>query len=52
MRKALLDTSVNIAASLVDDFVAHKILNEITGQRRNRPLLFTRYIAMFSKRPD
>jgi Fic family protein len=50
--QALLDTSVNTAASLVDDFVAHGILNEITGQRRNRLFMFTRYIAMFSKRPD
>ncbi len=50
--QALLDTSVNTAASLVDDFVSHGILNEITGQRRNRLFLFTRYIAMFSKRPD
>ena len=48
----MLGTSVNPAASLIDDFVAHGLLVEVTGQRRNRLFVFERYVAMFDERPD
>lgn len=48
----LLDTSTNTAATLIDDFVSHGILNEVTGQRRNRLFFFEQYIAMFHRRPE
>jgi Fic family protein len=45
--KALLDTTTNTAASLVQDLVAHGVLKEVTGQRRNRLFLFQDYLDLF-----
>jgi Fic family protein len=50
--QALLDTSLNTASSLVDDFVAYGVLREITGQRRNRLFLFARYLALFREKQN
>ena len=48
---ALLDTTTNTATSLIDDLVAHGVLSEMTGQRRNRLFLFRDYMKLFSERP-
>ena len=48
--QALLNTSTNTAATLIDDFVRHGILSEVTGQRRNRLFMFEHYIAMFHRK--
>lgn len=45
--QALLGTSINTAASLIEDLVRHKVLIEITGGRRNRLFLFVEYMEMF-----
>jgi Fic family protein len=45
--KALLDTTTNTAASLVQDLVAHGVLKEVTGHRRNRLFLFQDYLDLF-----
>ena len=50
--QALLHTSINTAATLVDDFVAHGILHEVTGQRRNRMFVFAQYVALFQRKPE
>lgn len=49
--QAALGTSVNTAAALIEDFIEHKILEEITGQRRNRLFRFTPYLKLFLERP-
>jgi Fic family protein len=43
----LLGTPVNTAASLVNDFVKFGILEEMTGNRRNRIFFFKRYMMIF-----
>ncbi|QTN20194.1 Fic family protein [Brevundimonas sp. AJA228-03] len=49
---ALLETTTNTATFLIDDLVAHGVLKEITGQRRNRLFLFENYVKLFSERPE
>lgn len=44
---ALLSTTTNTAASLINDMVAHGVLVEMTGQRRNRLFLFHDYLELF-----
>ena len=44
----LTGTATNTAISLVRDFVKYGILEEITGQRRNRLFIFRNYISLFS----
>jgi Fic family protein len=46
---ALLDTTTNTAASLINDMVEHGVLLEVTGQRRNRLFLFRDYLDLFRK---
>jgi len=46
---ALLNTTTNTAASLIDDMVEHGVLVEMTGQRRNRLFLFHDYLDLFRK---
>lgn len=46
---ALLDTTTNTAASLINDMVEHGVLVEMTGQRRNRLFLFHDYLDLFRK---
>ena len=43
----LLETTPNTASAMIKDFVKHGVLNEVTGQRRNRLFLFTEYISLF-----
>jgi Fic family protein len=50
--QANLETSPNTAMALIDDFVAHGVLTEVTGQRRNRLFVFAPYIALFRDVPD
>ncbi|MBV1700599.1 MAG: Fic family protein [Hyphomicrobiales bacterium] len=50
--QTLLGTSTNTAASMIDDFVLHGILTEVTGQRRNRLFFFEQYIDMFHRRSE
>lgn len=44
---ALLNVKTNTAATLVNDFVKHGVLNELTGNRRNRLFVFSEYMALF-----
>jgi Fic family protein len=45
----LIDSSPNTASALINDLVAHDVLVEITGQRRNRLFMFHEYIALFRR---
>ena len=45
----ILETTPNTATSLVNDMVAHDVLVEITGQRRNRLFMFKDYVAPFRR---
>jgi Fic family protein len=42
-----LNVSLNTATALIDDFVAHGILTETSGQRRSRLFLFEPYLDLF-----
>lgn len=46
---ALLSTTTNTAASLINDMVEQGVLVEVTGGRRNRLFLFHDYIELFRK---
>lgn len=46
----LLGINTNTAAALVNDFVKHSILVELTGKRRNRTFWFAEYVFIFSDR--
>jgi len=45
----IVEVSNNTASALINDMVSHGILNEITGQRRNRLFLFNDYLALFRR---
>ncbi len=45
----LLDIRTNTAAALVNDFVKHGVLHELTGKRRNRIFWFKNYIMIFKQ---
>jgi len=45
----LIASSPNTASALINDLVAHDVLVEITGQRRNRLFMFHEYIALFRR---
>jgi Fic family protein len=47
---AMLGVNVNTASALVNDFVKHGILAELTGKRRNRTFWFYDYVLIFSDR--
>jgi Fic family protein len=46
---ALLSTTTNTAASLINDMVEQGVLVEMTGGRRNRLFLFHDYLELFRK---
>jgi Fic family protein len=46
----LLEINTNTAATMVNDFVKHGILNEFTGKQRNRTFLFSEYFLIFSRK--
>lgn len=46
---ALLSTTTNTAASLINDMVEQGVLVEVTGGRRNRLFLFHEYLELFRK---
>lgn len=48
---ALLSTTTNTAAALIDDLVDYGILIEMTGQRRNRLFVFHEYLNLFREQP-
>ena len=45
----LIQAQTNTAAALIDDFVKLGILQEFTGQRRNRLFVFERYVRLFKR---
>lgn len=45
----LLGLQINTAAALVNDFVKHGVLYELTGKQRNRLFLFRDYILIFNR---
>ncbi len=45
----LLDIKTNTAAALVNDFVKHGVLHELTGKRRNRIFWLKNYIMIFKQ---
>lgn len=46
---SLLGVQANTAAALVNDFVKHGVLYELTGKQRNRLFMFKDYILIFNK---
>lgn len=45
----LIEAQTNTAAALIDDFVKLGILQEFTGQKRNRLFVFERYVRLFKR---
>ena len=45
----LVQAQTNTAAALIDDFVKLGILQEFTGQKRNRLFVFERYVRLFKR---
>lgn len=45
----LLGLQANTAATLVNDFVKHGVLYELTGKQRNRLFFFSDYILIFNR---
>lgn len=45
----LTGTTINTVSSLITDLVSHRVLSEVTGQRRNRLFVFHDYLALFTK---
>ena len=45
----LIQAQTNTAAALIDDFVKLGILQEFTGQKRNRLFVFERYVRLFKR---
>jgi len=45
----LLGLQANTAAALVNDFVKHGVLYELTGKQRNRLFMFRDYILIFNR---
>ena len=44
-----LNLKTNTASALVNDFVKHGVLTELTGKKRNRIFLFKDYVILFNK---
>ena len=45
----LLNLKTNTASALVNDFVKHGVLHELTGNKRNRTFLFREYLMIFDR---
>ena len=45
----LIEAQTNTAAALIDDFVKLGILQEFTGQKRNRLFVFEKYVRLFKR---
>ncbi len=45
----LLKVKPNTASALINDFVKYGVLQEITGQRRNRLFIFEEYMLIFNR---
>ena len=45
--REILNVQTNTASSLVNDFVEHGILREMTGHKRNRLFIFAEYVQFF-----
>ena len=45
----MLDLKTNTASALVNDFVKHNVLYEMTGRQRNRIFWFNEYMMIFNK---
>jgi hypothetical protein len=50
--KAALGVSYRYANDVMADLVTSGLLEEITGQRRNRRFRFARYLALFQEPPE
>ncbi|MGN6209183.1 Fic family protein [Asticcacaulis sp.] len=46
---AHLATTTNTATSLINDFLMQGVLVEVTGQKRNRLFVFSRYLRLFER---
>ena len=44
-----LDLKTNTASALVNDFVKHGVIHELTGKRRNRTYVFREYLMIFKR---
>ncbi|MCF6256044.1 MAG: hypothetical protein L3J98_02720 [Gammaproteobacteria bacterium] len=49
---SLLGLQTNTAAALVNDFVKHGVLFELTGKQRNRVFWFKDYIMIFNRQQE
>ncbi len=47
-----LGATTNSVVTLINDFVEHGVLREITGRQRNRVFLFERYFGLFRGEPS
>lgn len=45
----LLGLNTNTASDLVNDFVKHGVIQELTGNKRNRTFMFKKYVMIFSR---
>lgn len=45
----IIGSTTNTASALINDLVAHGVLQEMTGQRRNRLFMFQDYLALFRR---
>lgn len=45
----IIDATTNTASALISDMVAHGVLVEVTGQRRNRLFVFNEYVELFRR---
>lgn len=43
----VLEAQVNTATHLIEDFVKHGILSELTGYRRNRLFIFEKFVSIY-----
>ena len=48
----LLDINTNTASTLINDFVRHDVLFDLTGKRRNRVFCFKEYIFIFNQETE